>query len=130
MKEERKGTWCVISFGKDWSVAREAAVARVDVPDDIVFAYIYNPMPTGDHWKPITWARSFKDRGKSSLRRVPVHKRDFAKRAGAILDEGPGSGFCMEITGKACRKFRDDNELRNERGHVFVFVGTVKKEEE
>ena len=127
-KEFRKGIWCAVSFGYDWNIAHDAAINDGKISKEIQFIEIYNPMPTGDHWKLIEWARNLRDRGSRSLLKIPIHKRDFVKRASKALDEGPFRGFCMEVKGAACRDYRDKNDLRMERGHVYVFVGTVEKE--
>lgn len=129
MREERKGIRCDMGFGKD-----AASIISLSKEDDsenalpnILYVGLANPMPTGDHWKAIEWVTNFRRHGASTLTKVPNSRRDFIKAAAAALSKG---GFYMEITSMAARKFRDDNDLRMQRGKVYVFVSSVKKSEE
>lgn len=124
-REEKEGLWCVLAFGSDWREALDAARGAGDLPEGMEFESLPNPLPTGDHWKPLLWAKSARDKGVATTARLKGHKRDFARKAGEIL-KGEDRGFCMEIASVVARRFRDDNGLRMERGHVYLFTGPVE----
>lgn len=118
MKETKGNCWCVMAFGRDRDEARASAVSSGLLPSDMEFKTLSNPLPTGDHWKPIKWAQSCKEKGKTGAIKLKGYKRDFAVAAGEALKT---SGVCMEILSVAARKYRDENNLRMERGRVFIF---------
>ena len=95
-------------------------------PDDISLGqftaakYLPNPVPTGDHEKLITWIEAFLKKGPIALSGFTQHRRDFIKSAAGLLHEG--KGFYVELVSQAARKYRDDNNLRMQRGKVFLLV--------
>lgn len=124
MEEVRDGIRCVFAFGKDAASSVSSATSRGEIDGSIAYIRLSNPLPTGDHWKVIGWATTYLKRGESSLARVPNLRRDFIKRAAAELKEG--RGFCMDLGSMAARKFRDENDLRMQRGKVFLLIEKVQ----
>ena len=125
MREDRGNVRCDMGFGKTAGEVTSYCHSRGSIPD-VKFTHLNNPMPTGDHWKVLEWVLEFKKKGPSTLTRVPPLRRDFIKRAATALDDG---GFSIEIGSMAARKFRDLNDLRMQRGKVFVFFSLNKKQE-
>lgn len=117
MREDKGNVRCDMGFGKNIGEVTSYCVEKGSIPN-VNYTHLSNPMPTGDHWKVLQWVLDFKKKGQSVFVRVPPLRREFIKRAAAALDAG---GFSMEITSIAARKFRDDNDLRMQRGKVFVF---------
>jgi hypothetical protein len=122
MREDRDGIRCDMCFGKS---ASEVLATQRDSLPAVPFVGVNNPMPTGDHWRTIAWLNDYRKRGQQALVRMPPARRDFMKRAAIALQTG---GFHMEIASIAARKFRDDNDLRMQRGKVFVFVSLLPVE--
>lgn len=95
-------------------------------PDDVSLGqftsakFLPNPVPTGDHEKLILWIELFIKRGPIALSGFTQHRRDFIKSATKLLQEG--KGFYVELVSQAARKYRDDNNLRMQRGKVFLLV--------
>lgn len=121
MREEQRGAWCVLSFGQEWTEARDAAIAKGDLDpgDDVVL--LNNPMPTGDHWKAIGWVIDYIRSGERFISSVPMARRAFIKRAAERYQRG--QCFCMVLSSMAARNYRDTHELRMQRGRVYVIVG-------
>ncbi len=117
MREDKNGIRCDMGFGKNITEVLEFCKGKKSIPD-VKFVHLNNPMPTGDHWKVLEWILEFKKKGPSTLSRTPPLRRDFIKRAAEAFDHG---GFSIEIASMAARKFRDSNDLRMQRGKVFVF---------
>ncbi len=120
MREDKNGIRCDMGFGKNIAEVAEFCRGKKSIPD-VKFVHLNNPMPTGDHWKVLEWVLEFKKKGSSTLTRVPPMRRDFIKRAAESLDSG---GFSIEIASMAARRFRDSNDLRMQRGKVFVFFSS------
>lgn len=121
MKEIRDGVQCVFAFGKDAATAQQAAVSDGSLEPTRTYTRLNNPLPTGDHWKVIGWAIEHARKGDIVLARVPMPRRDFIKRASAALN----AGFCLELGSMAARQFRDQNDLRMQRGKVYIFINRL-----
>lgn len=119
MREIKDGMQCDLGFGSSAADIIAACRSRGSLPN-IKFIGLNNPTPTGDHWHVIEWVTNFRKRGQSYLEKVPHKRRDFVKKAAAALDSG--AGFSMEIVSMAARKFRDNNNLRMQRGKVYAFI--------
>ena len=125
MRETRNNITCDIGFGKSAQHIMEICIPKGMLPN-MDYIGLPNPLPTGDHWKVIEWLNDFKKRGPSMLTKIPNSRRDFIKKATAQL--AAGKGFHMEIVSMVARKFRDDNNLRMQRGKVYVFVTPQKND--
>lgn len=124
MQEIRENIRCTLVFAQDLIAAVDALKQANLIAQNSTVAKLNNPLPTGDHWKVIEWVTDYKKRGDSVLSKIPLQRRDFIKKAVAALD---ADGFCIEIVSKAARKFRDENQLRMQRGKVFAFIEILNK---
>lgn len=82
--------------------------------------HLPNPSPTGDHQKLIAWIESYMKKGPIAIAGFAQPRRDFIKNASKLLNDG--HGFYVELVSQAARKYRDDNNLRMQRGRVFLLV--------
>jgi hypothetical protein len=119
MKEIRKNIRCDLGFGKSAEEILEKC--QVSLPS-IKFTGLPNPLPTGDHWCVIKWVIDFKRHGPSTFMRMPSARQEFIKKAANALETG---GFFIEIVSSKARKFRDDNNLRMQRGKVYAFISLL-----
>lgn len=120
MLEERDGMQCNFAFGKDSLDAIKDAQGRCAVDATQTYRRLNNPLPTGDHWKLIGWVLEYIKKGQSSLMKISASRREFIKHAAEEV--GSGRGFCLELGSMAARKFRDQSDLRMQRGKVFILV--------
>lgn len=123
MQEIRENIRCTLVFAQDSLAAINALKEANIVTAGSIVAKLNNPLPTGDHWKVIEWVTDYKKRGDSALSKMPFSRREFIKKAALALDT---EGFCIEIVSKAARKFRDENDLRMQRGKVFAFIEILR----
>ncbi len=115
MQETKDGYTCVVGFGKD---GQEILTTCTDAFPIKKYVSLNNPQPTGDYWKVLEWITKYQ-RTPSILAKFPIQRRNFIKAAASALETG---GFYMELVSQTARKFRDDNNLRMQRGKVYVFV--------
>ena len=124
IKEIRDGVYCVLAFGATGHDAYEEVIRMNDFPKGTEFTSIINPIPTGNHWKAIEWAKKVQKKGRVALIDVPKAKRQFAITAGAALKDR--KGIRLEISNTAARVFRDRMGYRGERGKVYAFFKEQK----
>lgn len=123
MREEKGNVRCDYGFGKDPNDVITLGIESGVLPA-VQFTHVCNPLPTGNHWKVIDWVTAYRKRGESYLQKMPHLRREFIKKAAAALSTG---GFYMSISSAASKEFKAKNDLKMQRGKVYIFVHLLQQ---